>query len=142
VGPGPGVGVGHWEERALPAVSQQWAQRPGFKGSVVAATPAPELPLGAHTIGWSPWQRREAAAAAAAAAHGWQLLGSAAFQQPRSVLVMMARPPDAAARNPPSLGRTQIRRREVLTSRGMERWEIGDIASKIGQLYYNVSQRR
>ena len=31
--------------------------------------------------------------------------------------------------------------REVLTSRGMERWEIGDIASKIGQLYYNYYLR-
>jgi hypothetical protein len=26
-------------------------------------------------------------------------------------------------------------------SRGMERWEIGDIASKIGQLYYNYYLR-
>ncbi|WIA13478.1 hypothetical protein OEZ85_007056 [Tetradesmus obliquus] len=31
--------------------------------------------------------------------------------------------------------------REVLTTRGMERWEIGDIASKIGQLYYNYYLR-
>ncbi|GBF98142.1 hypothetical protein Rsub_10554 [Raphidocelis subcapitata] len=31
--------------------------------------------------------------------------------------------------------------REALTARGMERWEIGDIASKIGQLYYNYYLR-
>ena len=43
-------------------------------------------------------------------------------------------PADARAAHRPA-------RREVLTSRGMERWEIGDIASKIGQLYYNYYLR-
>lgn len=39
------------------------------------------------------------------------------------------------------LWKFQQENREVLTSRGMERWEIGDIASKIGQLYYNYYLR-
>lgn len=39
------------------------------------------------------------------------------------------------------LWKFQQDKREVLTSRGMERWEIGDIASKIGQLYYNYYLR-
>ena len=39
------------------------------------------------------------------------------------------------------LWKFQQEHREVLTSRGMERWEVGDIASKIGQLYYNYYLR-
>ncbi|KAI8464968.1 MAG: protein SCAI [Monoraphidium minutum] len=31
--------------------------------------------------------------------------------------------------------------RDALTARGLERWEVGDIASKIGQLYYNYYLR-
>ena len=30
---------------------------------------------------------------------------------------------------------------DTLTQRGMERWEVGDIASKVGQLYYNYYLR-
>eukprot|EP01023_Acetabularia_acetabulum_P002166 TRINITY_DN10830_c0_g1_i1.p2 TRINITY_DN10830_c0_g1~~TRINITY_DN10830_c0_g1_i1.p2 ORF type:complete len:161 (-),score=3.15 TRINITY_DN10830_c0_g1_i1:3-485(-) len=39
------------------------------------------------------------------------------------------------------LWKFQLDQRASLTEHGLQRWEIGDIASKIGQLYYNFYQR-
>eukprot|EP01025_Chloroclados_australasicus_P011980 TRINITY_DN1541_c0_g2_i1.p1 TRINITY_DN1541_c0_g2~~TRINITY_DN1541_c0_g2_i1.p1 ORF type:complete len:626 (-),score=72.00 TRINITY_DN1541_c0_g2_i1:4633-6510(-) len=39
------------------------------------------------------------------------------------------------------LWKFQLDQRAALTEHGLQRWEIGDIASKIGQLYYNFYQR-
>lgn len=39
------------------------------------------------------------------------------------------------------LWKFQQEHREPLTNAGLRRWEIGEIASKIGQLYYNFYLR-